>query len=369
MHNKIRKEFPELKDIVYLNNAAISLMPTRSKKALIESLKDREYSGEKRTDIRNQRERRTREKIAKLIYSSYQDICTVSNTSEGLNIIAQGLDLKERENVVIVRHGFPGNAVPWLNLKKKGVAIKIVESEYGEDATEKILATVDDATKVLAISFVEWIDGFKYDLDMLGNFCHKKGIIFVVDAIQGVGAMKLDVQSSKISFLSNGGFKWLMSPNGTGFIYVDKKLLPVLDMKYLGYLSLAKGPMDFDYDLTLKDGAKKFRLGSINDTGIAAMERSLDLILELGIEKIQDHILNLIRYAGEKIKSKGYDVLGDFPDKSRSGILSFRGKGIEEVYQRLIERNVIVSFRKKWIRISPHFYNKRDDIDRMLELL
>jgi len=184
MNIELRNEFPELKDIVYLNNAAISLMPIRSRKALIESLKERKYPREKRMEIRNKRERRTREKIGKLINASYQDICLVSNTSEGLNIIAQGMNLKEKENVVIVKHGFPGNSLPWLNLKKKGVTVKIVDSEYGEDATAKILAAVNDATKVLSISFVEWIDGFKYDLDVLGDFCNKNGIAFVVDSIQ-----------------------------------------------------------------------------------------------------------------------------------------------------------------------------------------
>jgi len=369
MNSELRNEFPELEEVVYLNNAAISLMPVRSREALIASLKDREYTGEKRTEIRNEREKNTRKKIGEIINASYKDICLVSNTSEGLNIIAQGLDLKEDENVVIVKHGFPGNSVPWLNLTKKGVRVKIVDSEYGDDATEKIMAAVDGATRVLSISFVEWIDGFKYDLEKLGNFCHEKGIIFVVDSIQGVGAMKLDVRSARISFLSNGGFKWLMSPNGTGFIYVNKNILPEIDMKYLGYLSLVKGPMDFDYDLTLKDSAKKFRLGSINDTGIAAMERSLDLILELGIEKIQKHILDLTQYASEGIRTKGYDILSDFPDKNRSGILSFGSKDTAELYQRLIEKNIIVSFRKKWIRISPHLYNTQEDIDRMLVCL
>ena len=120
MNDEVRKEFPELKDITYLNNGAISLMPLRSREALIASIKDREYTGEKRTKIRNERERQARKKMGRLINAPYEDICLVSNTSEGLNIIAQGLDLSERENVVIVKHGFPGNTVPWLNLKKKG---------------------------------------------------------------------------------------------------------------------------------------------------------------------------------------------------------------------------------------------------------
>lgn len=369
MNDELRGEFPELKDITYLNNGAISLMPLRSREALIASIKDREYTGEKRTKLRNQRERNTRKSIGRLINAPYKNVCLVSNTSEGLNIVAQGLDLSVADNVVIVKHGFPGNSVPWLNLRKRGVTIKIVESEYGEDATSKIMAAVDEATRVVSISFVEWIDGFRYDMERLGDFCSEKEVLFVVDSIQGVGAMKLDVQSARVSFLSNGAFKWLMSPNGTGFIYIDDSLLSEIDMKYMGYLSLVKNPMEFDYDLTLKDGAKKFRLGSINDNGIAAMERSLELILDLGIERIQDHILELNHYASEGIKSKGYDLLSDFPRENRSGILSFGGNDLEKAYQRLTENNIIVSFRKKWIRVSPHFYNTEDDIDKMLELL
>jgi len=261
----VRREFPELKEIAYLNNAAISLLPVRSREALISSLKEREYSGEKRMGIRDKRERITREKIAKLINASYEEICLVSNTSEGLNIFAQGLNLKEKDNVVIVRHGFPGNAVPWLNLEKKKVSVNIVESEYGEDASDKIFRAIDKNTKALAISFVEWIDGFKYDLDKIGDFCREHGIAFVVDSIQGVGAMNLDVRSSQISFLSNGGPKWLLSPNGTGFIFIRKDLLNKIDTKYLGYLGIRKGPMDFDYDLTLNEDASRYKVGTLND--------------------------------------------------------------------------------------------------------
>ena len=169
---EVRREFPELKNIVYLNSAAVGLIPLCSREALVEQpKKEREYSGEKRMGIRDERERLTREKIAKLLNASREEICLVSNTSEGLNIIAQGLDLREKDNVVIAKHGFPGNAVPWLNLGKKGVSLKIVESGYGENATAKMLAAVDQNTRVLALSFVEWIDGFRYDLQMIGDFC------------------------------------------------------------------------------------------------------------------------------------------------------------------------------------------------------
>lgn len=150
---KIRNEFPELNDVVYLNNAAMTLMPLRSKEAFSECLNDRRFSGEKRTKNRDLRELSTREKIAELIGASTDEICIVTNTSEGLNIFAQGLRWKPGDNVVIARHGFPGNIMPWLNLEKRGVIIKIAETEYGTDSTDKLLNEVDEKTRVLALIF------------------------------------------------------------------------------------------------------------------------------------------------------------------------------------------------------------------------
>jgi selenocysteine lyase/cysteine desulfurase len=365
----IRDEFPELKSVAYLNNGAISLMPLRSREAMTACLAERSYTGERRMGLRDEREWATRAKIARLINASAEDICLVGNTSDGLNIAARGLPLKEGDQILILRHGFPGNAVPWLSLEARGISVKVVESCFGEDATDRLLAAVDEKTRVLALSFVEWVDGFRYNLERVGEFCRLREIFFVVDSIQGVGAMKLDVKAAAISFLSNGGPKWLMAPNGTGFIYVNKELLPRLAPGGLGYLGLVKGPMDFDYELTPRADASRLKAGTPNDLGIAAMERSLDLILETGIGKIQERILGLVARAAEGLKAKGYAILGDFGNNYRSGIISFEGPDIRGLYEKLAREQVIVALRKKWIRVSPHFFNDEEDIDRMLELL
>jgi len=336
---------------------------------MVESLKDRAYSGEKRTELRDDRELNTRKRIAELIHASYNEICMVSSTSEGINIIARGLNLKKGDNVVLAEYEFPANVVPWLNLKKDGVEIKKVKSEYGQDPTRKIFDAVDKNTKVLTLSFVEWIDGFKFNLEEVGNFCKEKGIIFVVDGIQGTGVLELDVKASHISFLSAGGFKWLISPTGTGFIYVNKNILPEIDLKYLSYQSITSSIMHFDFNLNLKEDATRFRLGAISDTGIAAMEKSMELILEIGIETIQKQVLDLTGYAATELEKKGYTVMSTMEPENRSGILSFDGKDIREKYKKLVENNVILSLRNNWIRIAPHFYNNRDDVDKMLEFL
>ncbi len=369
MNTRVRREFPELDRIVYLNSAAMSLMPRQAKAAVAEALVDREFPSEKRTSFRRERENQTRHKIAELIRCSPEEICMVTNTSEGLNVIAQGLNLQRGDNVILAEKEHIANVLPWLNMGKKGVRVKRIGSEYGKDFSDSLLAAVDDKTRVIAVSFVGWIDGFRIDLAKIGKFCRDRRISFSVDAIQGAGALELDVTSSHVSFLSCGGFKWLMSPTGTGFLYIRKDMLAELEPRYLSYLGVDADAEAFDFKILLKNDATRFRLGTISDTGIAAMEKSVDMILRLGIKNIQTRITELNRYAAEGLARKGYIVVSDLSPEHRSGILSFRGQDTTDKYERLIAKGIVVSLRNRWIRLSPHFYNNREDIDRLLEAL
>jgi len=365
----IRKEFPISEGVIHLNSAAMSLIPHSAVDALLKSLKDGETANEQWMKNRVEREDRARQHSAKMINGSQEDVCMIANTSEGINIIAQGLAWKKGDNVVLTDAEFPGNVLPWLNLRKQGVAVTVVRAEYGKDPTERIFAAVNERTKVVSISFVGWIDGFMHDLDEIGRFCRERDIILAVDAIQGLGAMKIDVKSSKISFLAAGGFKWLLSPPGTGIMYIDKELLAHLDQKYVGYLSDRSEAEEFDFTMNLKDDIMRFRIGSINYPGIAAMAKSLELILNVGVENIQKHILELIDYAGKRLLEKSYSVISPLEAKNRSGILTFGGRNILEKYFRLADKGILTSYRKEWLRISPHLFNNKDDIDRLLEEL
>jgi len=367
---QIRQDFPELQRVVHLNSAAMSLMSRRAREAVSRALTDREYTSEQRTEIRLARAFEARRQIADMIHASVEDLCIVTNTSEGLNIVAQGLDYKVGDKVVLVGTEFYGNIIPWLNLAGKGVHVARVDSRYGQDPTERILAAVDDRTRVLTISFVNWVDGIRVDVAKIGEFCRNKDIVFVVDGIQGTGVMEIDVSSSHVSFLSCGAQKWLMSPNGTGFIYVDKALQSRLRQNHVGYLSVIEAPDYFDsFRIVPRKNAERFRIGSISDIGIAAMGESLKLIRISTVPCIQKHVIGLNQYAAEKVAEMGFAPVHTLSPENMSGILTFHGKNMVEIYRRLIRNGIVVSLRNGWIRISPHLYNTRDDIDRMLEVL
>ncbi|HOW86377.1 MAG TPA: aminotransferase class V-fold PLP-dependent enzyme [Candidatus Aminicenantes bacterium] len=368
--DRIRNEFPELARIIHLNSAALSLMPECSKQALVAALADRELTSEARTALRVGRDLDARQKIGRLINAPAETICVVANTSEGLNVAAQGLDFRPGENVVLSENEFVGNIVPWLNLASKGVLVKRAAVPFGQDPAAAIRAAVDTRTKVVALSLVGWIDGFKTDVAALGRFCRERDILFVVDGIQGVGAVGLDVAASHIDFLACGAQKWLMSPNGTGFLYASKNILPRIRQKYMGYLSLdSDADNAFDFEIRPRTDASRFHLGSYNDKGIAALGRSLSLILEAGIAEVQKHVVGLNVRAAAGLRQKGYTIVSSLDPDHMSGILTFRGADTASAYERLISRGIVVSLRNGWIRISPHVYSNGEDIDRLLAAL
>ncbi len=244
--DQVRRQFPELSVVTYLNNAAQSLIPIQSRQALLDTLSHRSIACEERIRLRQQTELRTRKKIARLLNASWEEIAMVSNTSEGLNIIARGASLEEGDNIVVPDNEFPANLLPWLNLKEsKGVEVRLVPSREGFVFSDDIKEHVNPRTRLIALSHVGWIDGFRHNLQEIGEFCNRRGIIFVVDAIQSAGALSIDVKESKVSALTAGGYKWLLSPCGTGFLYIDQELLNSIKPTYLSYLSISTEPEDF----------------------------------------------------------------------------------------------------------------------------
>ncbi|TKJ30636.1 hypothetical protein CEE39_08095 [bacterium (candidate division B38) B3_B38] len=368
---QVRRQFPELSAVTYLNNAAQSLIPIQSRQALLDSLSHRSMVCEERIRLRQLTELKTRKNIARLLNGSWEEIVMVTNTSEGLNIIAQGASLKEGDNIVVPDNEFPANLLPWLHLKEsKGVEMRLVPSRGGFVFLDDIKKYVNARTRLLALSHVGWVDGFRHTLQEIGEFCQRRGIIFVVDAIQSVGALNIDVKECKVSALTAGGYKWLLSPCGTGFLYIDQELLSSIKPTYLSYLSISTEPEDFQFQIDLRPDASRFKLGSINDMGIGAMEKSLELILYLGMEQIESYLLSLTDLLAEGLQKKGHRIVSHLDPAHRSSILTFEAKGdAVEIYNRLQDHQVIVSLRRGWLRVSPHFYNSEEDIARLLEHL
>lgn len=370
---KHRKEFAHVDKITYLNHASWTPLPRRSLNAVKEFLG---YATLEKTGDLDELGFRlledTRKKVARMIHADTDEIGFAFNTSFGLNIAAQGLDLRPKDTVLLSDVEFPANVYPWLNLKRKGVKIKFIRSKDGFFDMDEFTKSIDKRTKVLSISFVQFHNGFKNDLETIGKICQENDIFFVVDAIQGIGVLDLDVNKAKIDFLSSGAQKWLCSVGGNGFFYSSKKAKRKIDPVFFGWMGV-DWKLDFTdllkFDLKAFGDARRFATGSYPYESIMVMNSSLGLLLEIGIPKIERHTLYLLDILIEYLKNSPYQIKSSLEPKHRSSILSFSGKNGKAIYQGLCKKNIVVSYREGAIRVSPHFYNTEEEIERLIEVL
>jgi selenocysteine lyase/cysteine desulfurase len=367
----VRGLFPHLKSgRIYFNHASTGPMSQRVVEKLLNLIKDR--TGEKIDDykefLKNSEE--TKSILSELINSETARIAFVDNTSNGINIIAQGLNLTSGDGILLNDIEFPANVYPFLNLKNKGIEIDFVKSHDGIVSAEDIINSVREYTKLISISFVQFLSGYKVDLEKIGKFCKEKGIILSVDAIQGLGAVKLDIKKCNIDFISCGTQKWMLGLQGFGFIYLSEKLQEKLEPKYVGWTSVKSAWNLLDYNLNLRSSADRFQNGTINTFGVYALNASLKLFREFGFENIERRVIENSIYFIEELANKGYDpILKNLPQENLSGIVSIRTENCKEVFKELEKKNVTAASREGVIRFSPHFYNSKKEIDIVISNL
>jgi selenocysteine lyase/cysteine desulfurase len=230
---------------------------------------------------------------------------------------------------------------------------------------------IDHRTRAVSISFVEFASGFRNDLETIGQICQEKDVLFIVDAIQGLGALDIDVKKCRIHVMSSDGHKWLMGPEGAGCFYCSKEALDRLVPGNVGWGSVINASAYLDYDLTLRPDAQRFEEGSLNVMGIYALGAAVGLIMEIGIRNIEARVLGLTDLLIEKLKEKGYQVVSSLASKERSGIVCFRSHkhSSAELCRLLMGNRIIVSDRAESVRVSPHFYNSEEEIEQMIRAL
>lgn len=371
--NAIRKEFPVTENYIYFNHAGVSPLSNR----VVEAANDylaviskhgiaREASIQFAKTIAD-----TRARLARLINAEADEIAFIKNTTQGILIAANGIDWCEGDNVVTANVEFPANVYPWLNLARRGVTTRFVQEKEARIPVEDIERVIDHRTRAVSISFVEFASGFRNDLKAIGQICQEKDIFFIVDAIQGLGALDIDVKKCKIHIMSSDGHKWLMGPEGAGCFYCSKEILDKVIPGNVGWNSVINRAAYLEYDLTLRADAQRFEEGSLNVMGIYALRAAVDLILEIGIQNIEARILALTDLLIEKLREKGYQIVSSLIPKERSGIVCFRSRRYSsaELCRRLTDNKVIVSDRAGSVRVSPHFYNSEEEIERMIEVL
>lgn len=365
----LRVAFPVTKHCTYLNHAAVAPLSDPVRAAMSKFISDSGvmFGRECRYEhLSND----LRAVLAWLINAAPEEIAFVQNTGEGLNIIANALPLEEGDNVIFCDMEFPTNVYPWANLRRKGIEERCIPNHRGGLTVDALKKYADARTRAVAVSSVEFLTGFKSDLQALGRWCKEHDAYFVVDAIQSLGAAPLDVRACQVDFLACGGPKWLMGPQGVGFMYCRHELLDELSPPFAGSLSVVGWEDWRDYDLTFLPDACRFEIGTENMIGQVGLLAAVRFLMEVGIPAIERWTLHLTDLLIDDLKQRGYAIASNLERKRRSAIVSLSVPGdVNEAFRKLADAKIIVSKREQYIRISPHCYNTEEEIARVGEVL
>jgi cysteine desulfurase / selenocysteine lyase len=369
------REFAWPDDRVYLNAASFGPLPERTRRA-VEQFQKRHWQAALSDADLMAPLTATRASAAQVIGATHEEIALSPNTNVGINIAASAVTQLAGDRRVILLHDreFPANVYPWLALERQGFAIEIIPcNDRGWPREAAMLERIEAGdVAAISVSFVQFASGFRADLATLGSACRRHQTLFIVDAIQGVGAVPLDVRASQIDILACGAQKWLCAPWGTGFTYVRRELLGRVQPLQPGWLSF-EATQDFthllDYRYDLLADARRFEVGSIAFQDFVGLNESLQLLLELGIDAIWQHIEQIQTPLIEWARQREVAVLSDLSDERRSGILVIRPPQADVVFQQLMQAGMRAAFREDAIRISPHWYNTMYEVERVVSVL
>jgi selenocysteine lyase/cysteine desulfurase len=391
--DNIRDQFPALKEKVFLDAACASLAPRAAVEAIREfldvALRCPSRSSTLHHIAMDDMRARARPEIARLINAGEDEVALVESTTHGLSIAANSLPLERGDRVLLCDLEFMQVAVPWCQKREEaGIEIDVVPHHNGEVRIEDIADRIGSRTRVVSISSVQWSNGYRSDLGALGALCRDRGVWLVVDAIQQLGAMPIDVKETPVDMLACGGHKWLNSPFGAGFLYARRDLVEELRPPVAGYLSLEEPEGGWgnyfqtpsikpvrDYRFVRE--ARRYEVGGTsNYPGAVGLAASVRMINELGVSRIRDRVYDLTDRLIAGLQEIGVEIVTPLDRRNRSGIVTFsvgEARDNLELMERLLERQVLVSVRYTshigGVRVSCHFYNSFEDIERLLDVV
>jgi cysteine desulfurase / selenocysteine lyase len=363
-------EFVQAPGLRYLNHAAIAPWPRRASEAVARFARDNVRLGASEYPTWLATERRLRERLARLVNApSWADIALVKNTSEALSLVAFGLDWQTGDQVVISDEEFPSNRVVWEALGERGVEVTEVNLA-GPDPEAALLAACGPRTRLLAVSAVQFASGLRLDLPRLGEGCRAGDVLFCVDAIQQIGALPFDVQRYQCDFAMADGHKWMLGPEGLGLFYCRAALRPTLKLHAYGWHMLEQLG-DFDRrQWQPARSARRFESGSPNMLGACALEASLSLLEDIGMDEVGRQLeLRVEQLLQGLVGIPGVQLHSPASPEKRAGIVTFslQGKDSVAVYRSLLAEQTICALRGPGIRFSPHFYTSEQLIDEAVQ--
>ncbi|MDQ4148011.1 MAG: aminotransferase class V-fold PLP-dependent enzyme [Pseudomonadota bacterium] len=366
-------EFPLASDIVHLNHAGVAPWPRRTIDAITQFAQENMHYGSRYYERWLETEAQLRDQLRWLINAqSSDDIALLKNTSEALSTVAYGIDWQPGDNVVTNLQEFPSNRIVWESLRERfGIEVRLADLTTSEIPEDALLALVDDHTRLLSVSSVQYSNGLRMDLSRIGKTCRARGTLLCVDAIQSLGAEPFDVQNCKADFVMADGHKWMLGPEGVALFYCRPERREQLRLTQYGW-HMVQHHNDYEHmDWQPASTARRFECGSPNSLGIHALSASISLIQETGTDTIHQKISANVAYLREGLVSLGLDSLTPRAPERCAGIITFRHprKGGWELYGSLRVAGVLCAQRAGGIRFSPHFYTPREHLDRALNIL
>ncbi|MBI3208746.1 MAG: aminotransferase class V-fold PLP-dependent enzyme [Candidatus Solibacter usitatus] len=360
-------QFPVADRYVYLNHAAVAPLSHNAALAMAWLASDTLYHGALHYERWLEAYDGVRKAASLLINAEPAEIALMKNTSEGVATVALGIDWRWGDKVVAFREEFPANFYPWKRLEEKGVQVEWLSILSPLEEIDKACR----GARLLAISFVNYLTGYRVDLEGIGGICKRHGTFYFVDAIQGLGAYPIDVRGCGIHALAADGHKWLLGPEGCGLLYIQRDWQDSIFPVEFGWTNVAKFADYSSRDMALRDDAGRYECGTLNTIGCFGLRAAVELILEVGVERITPAVTALADRIAEGVVKKDYELSGPRNASCASGIVSFRKPGVDSrmLVAKLKEADILAAPRQGWVRASPHFYVDPSGIEKMLELL
>jgi len=369
----IRSLFPATQKYAYLNSAAVSPIPTSAVEAVLSQLRDVSQNGSINYLDWIATKNRGRELIADMLGVRSEQVAFMRNTSDGLASVAGGLQWNSGDNIVSFEREFPANFYPWRRIRDEfGVELRLCPERNGRIDLDEFTAMIDSNTKLVTISVVQYASGFKADLERIGIAARNVDALFAVDIIQGFGTMPFDLPAQYVDIASGASHKWLCAPEGCGILHLSDRARERVKPTSVGWISV-ETPWDFeDRDQPFKSNALAWESGTGTSSLFYGLEQSLKLLRDTGLNNIETYLNDLSDYLCEQIERKNYEIISSRAVGEKSAIVCIKHRGgldSNQIAENLQNANIIISARGDRLRIAPHFYNNREDVDRLIDAL
>ena len=373
MNEKIRRLFPATQNYAYLNSAAVAPLPTISVEAVSRQLHDVSENGSLNFNQWIDTKNRARAIIAKMLKVKSEQIAFMRNTSDGLSTIANGLKWRKADNIVSFAKEFPANFYAWRRIRDEfEVELRLCPERNGQIDLYEFISLIDENTKLVSISAVQYGSGFRADLERIGRAARAVEALFVVDIIQAFGVTPFDLEAQMVDAAAGASHKWLCSPEGCGILYLSNRARERIKPTLVGWISVGE-PFDFeDSEQEYKSNALAWETGTGGISLFYGLEQSIKILQEAGAENIEKYLEELTDYLCDSLATKNYEIVSSRAKNEKSQIVCIKhlgGSTPTEIAKHLERENIIVSPRNDRIRIAPHFFNNQEDVERLIDVL